>query len=39
MFKSKLRPIAIPQFEHEKLVGTLALLWGNAAFELPSGPV
>ena len=35
MFKSKLRPIAIPQFEHEKLVGTLALLWGNAAFDLP----
>jgi hypothetical protein len=38
MFKSKLRPIAIPQFEHEKLVGTLALLWGNAAFELPPVP-
>lgn len=38
MFKSKLRPIVIPQFEHEKLVGTLALLWGNAAFELPPVP-
>jgi hypothetical protein len=38
MFKSKLRPIAIPQFEHEKLVGTLALLWGNAAFDLPPVP-
>lgn len=38
MFKSKLRPIVIPQFEHEKLVGTLALLWGNAVFELPVVP-
>ena len=38
MFKSKLRPVAIPQFEHEKLVGTLALLWGNAVFELPPVP-
>jgi hypothetical protein len=38
MFKSKLRPIVIPQFEHEKLVGTLALLWGNAAFNLPPVP-
>ncbi len=38
MFKSKLRSIAIPQFEHEKLVGTLALLWGNGAFELPPVP-
>ncbi len=38
MFKSKLRPIVIPQFEHEKLVGTLALLWGNAAFDLPPVP-
>lgn len=38
MFKSRLRPIVIPQFEHEKLVGTLALLWGNAAFDLPPIP-
>jgi len=29
MFKSKQRPIAIPQWEHQKLAGTLALLWGN----------
>jgi hypothetical protein len=35
MFKSKLRPIVIPQSEHLKLVGTLALLWGNADFDLP----
>ena len=33
MFKSKQRPIAIPQWEHQKLAGTLALLWGNADFE------
>src|SRR5262249_17997360 len=31
MFISKQRPIAIPQWEHQKLAGTLALLWGNAA--------
>jgi hypothetical protein len=35
MFKSKLRSIVIPQSEHLKLVGTLALLWGNADFDLP----
>jgi len=35
MFKSKLRPIVIPQSEHAKLAGTLALLWGNTSFDLP----
>ena len=35
MFISKLRPVAISQAEHQKLAGTLALLWGNAAFERP----
>jgi len=35
MFKSKRRPIAIPQSEHLKLVGTLALLWGNTDFDFP----
>ena len=35
MFKSTRRPIIIPQSEHLKLVGTLALLWGNSQFELP----
>jgi len=39
MFKSKLRPIVIPKFEHEKLVGTLALLWGNAVFDMPPVPL
>jgi hypothetical protein len=35
MFKSKRRPIVTPQSEHLKLVGTLALLWGNAGFDVP----
>jgi len=35
MFKSKRRPIAIPQSEHLKLVGALAFLWGNAEFDFP----
>jgi Protein of unknown function (DUF3891) len=35
MFKSKRRPIVTPQSEHLKLVGTLALLWGNADFDFP----
>lgn len=35
MFKSKRRPITIPQSEHLKLVGTLAQLWGNADFDFP----
>jgi hypothetical protein len=38
MFISKQRPIAIPQWEHQKLAGTLALLWGNAEFERPPVP-
>jgi Protein of unknown function (DUF3891) len=35
MFKSKRRPIVIPQSEHLRLVGTLAMLWGNDDFGLP----
>jgi len=35
MFKSKRRPIAVPQSEHLKLVGALAFVWGNADFDLP----
>jgi len=38
MFKSKQRAVVIPQWEHQKLAGTLALLWGNTAFERPSVP-
>ena len=35
MFKSKRRPIVTPQSEHLKLVGTLAMLWGNDDFDTP----
>ncbi len=35
MFKSKRRPIVIPQSEHLRLVGTLAMLWGNVDFDFP----
>lgn len=35
MFKSKRRPIVTPQSEHLKLVGTLAMLWGNDEFDIP----
>ncbi|MFZ5856089.1 MAG: DUF3891 family protein [Chloroflexota bacterium] len=35
MFISKRRPIVTPQSEHLKLVGTLAMLWGNADFDSP----
>jgi hypothetical protein len=35
MFKSKSRPILTPQSEHLKLVGTLAMLWGNNDFDFP----
>ena len=35
MFKSKRRPIVTPQSEHLKLVGTLAMLWGNQDFDFP----
>lgn len=38
MFKSRQRPLAIPQWEHQRLAGTLALLWGNATFERPQVP-
>jgi hypothetical protein len=35
MFKSKRRPIVIPQSEHLRLVGILAMLWGNDDFDMP----
>lgn len=35
MFRSKRRPIVTPQSEHLKLVGTLAMLWGNHQFDAP----
>lgn len=38
MFISKVRPIAVPQAEHQRLAGALALAWGNANFERPNVP-
>jgi hypothetical protein len=35
MFRSKKRQIVTPQSEHLKLVGTLAMLWGNNQFDAP----
>ena len=35
MFKSKSRPIVIPQSEHLRLVGAMAMLWGNENFGVP----
>ncbi|MFT7585107.1 MAG: hypothetical protein ACI9EW_001530 [Cellvibrionaceae bacterium] len=35
MFKSKVRPIVIPQFEHARLAAKLASMWGNADFDRP----
>ena len=35
MFKSKSRPIVIPQSEHLRLAGALAMLWGNGDFDIP----
>jgi hypothetical protein len=35
MFKSKRRAIITPQAEHLRLVGALAMLWGNADFDVP----
>lgn len=35
MFKSKVRPIVVPQSEHLKLAGVLAHAWGNLDFTLP----
>ena len=35
MFRSKRRQIITPQSEHLKLVGTLAMLWGNEQFDHP----
>jgi len=38
MFKSTQQSIVIPQSEHLKLAGALALLWGNDQFERPPLP-
>ncbi|MDX1474119.1 MAG: DUF3891 family protein [Reinekea sp.] len=36
MFKSEARPINIPQYEHGRLAGIFALLWGNENFDKPA---
>jgi hypothetical protein len=36
MFKSKVRAINVPQYEHGRLTGLLASLWGNEQFERPA---
>lgn len=36
MFKSKRRPIIIPQSEHARLAGIMAHLWGNENFDKPA---
>ena len=36
MFRSKARPIVIPQYEHGRLAGTLAQHWGNDHFDRPA---
>jgi hypothetical protein len=36
MFRSKVRPIVIPQYEHGRLAGTLAQHWGNDDFDRPA---
>ena len=33
MVKSKVRRMVIPQYEHGRLAGTFAWLWGNHDFE------
>lgn len=35
MFKSKVRPINVPQYEHGRLAGILASVWGNGQFDKP----
>lgn len=35
MFRSKIRPINLPQYEHAKLAGNLAAHWGNDHFPRP----
>ena len=36
MFRSKIRPIVIPQYEHTRLAGLLAQQWGNEQFDRPT---
>jgi hypothetical protein len=36
MFKSQVRDIIFPQYEHGRLAGTAARAWGNSAFDRPA---
>ena len=36
MFKSKIRSIVISQYEHSRLAGNFAMLWGNEDFDKPT---
>ena len=36
MFESRVRPIIIPQYEHTRMAGALAMHWGNAQFDRPA---
>lgn len=36
MFRSRLRPVIIPQEEHQRFAGVLAEHWGNDVFHLPA---
>ena len=36
MFKSKIRPINVPQYEHGRLAGICASHWGNKDFDKPA---
>lgn len=38
MFRSKKRPLIVPQREHARLAGMLAEMWGNEHFDLPKIP-
>jgi hypothetical protein len=35
MFKSKVRPINVPHYEHSRLAGVFASLWGNKDYDKP----
>lgn len=35
MFKSKVRPVNVPHYEHSRLAGIFASFWGNHDFERP----
>lgn len=35
MFKSKIRPMIIPQFEHARVSAKIASMWGNDRFDRP----